>query len=165
MAQITSEFIIKNELRPCIVNGQKALFHKWAETENVILKFDGLADADEIRRIRKEYHRAGCLPPHFLTEKIKAVIALVEYEDGQMDEVRPCAVRFIDNAHSEYDYTDRAQKLKKDRNNEKAEFACRVCFEKLKKDNPQAIDCAWRGLDNEYCPELKKILEREDDNK
>lgn len=46
--------------------------------------------------------------------------------------------------------------------NEKVEFACRVCFEKLKKDNPQAIDCAWRGLDNEYCPELKKILERED---
>lgn len=48
---------------------------------------------------------------------------------------------------------------------EKAEFACRVCFEKLKKDNPQAIDCAWRGLDNEYCPELKKILEREDTKK
>lgn len=56
----------------------------------------------------------------------------------------------------------RCRKLKnRQTNNEKAEFACRVCFEKLKRDNPQAKECAWRGLDNEYCPELKKILERE----
>lgn len=102
-----NKMIIANELRPCIVNGQKALFHKWAETENVILKFEGLADAETIRKIRKEFRRLGCIPPNYTTEKIKAVVALVEYEDGQMDEVRAIAVRFIDNAHSDYDFTER----------------------------------------------------------
>lgn len=106
MAQMFSEIILKNELRPCIVNGQKALFHKWAETENVILKFNGLADAETIGKIRKEYRRLGCIPSNFTTEKIKAVVALVEYEDGQMDEVKASAVRFIDNAHSDYDFTE-----------------------------------------------------------
>jgi len=107
MAQMTSEIILKNELRPCIVNGQKALFHKWAETENVILKFNGLATAETIQKAKKEFLRGGVISSEFSPEKIKAVVALVEYEDGQMDEVKATAVRFIDNAHSDYDFTER----------------------------------------------------------
>ena len=45
-------------------------------------------------------------------------------------------------------------------NNKVAEFACRVCHRKMKKENPGMIDCAWRGIDNEYCPELLEELEK-----
>lgn len=102
-----NKMIIANELRPCIVNGQKALFHTWVETENVILKFNGLATAETIQKAKKEFFRGGVISSEFSPEKIKAVVALVEYEDGQMDEVRPIAVRFVDNAHSDYDFKER----------------------------------------------------------
>ena len=45
---------------------------------------------------------------------------------------------------------------------EKAEFACRVCLERERTNNPHVKECAFRAFDNEYCPELKKILESED---
>lgn len=44
--------------------------------------------------------------------------------------------------------------------NKFAEFACRVCHRKIKEENPGMIDCAWRGIDNEYCPELLEELEK-----
>lgn len=42
-----------------------------------------------------------------------------------------------------------------------AEFVCRVCHKKIKRENPQAIDCAWRGIDNEYCPDIMEALHEE----
>lgn len=43
--------------------------------------------------------------------------------------------------------------------NKIAEFACLVCHKKMKKEHPDCIDCAFRGIDNEYCPELLEALE------
>ena len=43
-----------------------------------------------------------------------------------------------------------------------AEFACRVCFKKMKREQPQAVDCAWRGIDNEYCPDIMEALRGEE---
>lgn len=42
-----------------------------------------------------------------------------------------------------------------------ADFACHVCFKKMKREQPQAIDCAWRGIDNEYCPDIMETLREE----
>lgn len=45
-------------------------------------------------------------------------------------------------------------------NNKKlAEFACSVCHNKMRRESPQAIDCAWLGIDNEYCPDVMEALE------
>lgn len=38
MASLTQEIVIKNELRPCIAKGKKALFHKWIEEANIAIK-------------------------------------------------------------------------------------------------------------------------------
>ena len=51
-------------------------------------------------------------------------------------------------------------------NNQLLEFACKVCKEKYRRSHPKMIDCAWRGIDNKYCPEAikeyKKIKEDEE---
>lgn len=135
MAELERKIIVSNsEMRPCVVSttegGKKAFFHRWSEHSEVIGP-----------SLLRGGHSGGT---------VRFTVAIVEYEDGTVENISPEAIRFTDKA---------------ERDNEKAEFACRVCFEKLKRDNPQAIDCAWRGLDNEYCPELKKILEREDTKK
>ena len=39
-----------------------------------------------------------------------------------------------------------------------AEFACKVCRSKFAEENPQAVGCAWRSLDNEYCPHVMESL-------
>jgi hypothetical protein len=50
--------------------------------------------------------------------------------------------------------------MKIDINNEKAEFACKVCKERMRQRVVRPfIDCAWRGIDGEYCDELVKCLE------
>lgn len=48
-----------------------------------------------------------------------------------------------------------------------AEFACKVCRSKFTEKNPQAVGCAWRFLDNEYCPHVIDALRQtvEADNK
>lgn len=40
-----------------------------------------------------------------------------------------------------------------------AEFACAVCHKKMRREHPKYIDCAWRGIDNEYCPDVMAALD------
>lgn len=107
MAQLTSEFIIKQELRPCIVHGKKALFHKWTEKEELFLKSGRFIAHSEAREAKAYFEYFGIIPNGFEATKQKAIYALVEYEDGQIAEVKPSDVRFIDNAHRDYDFKER----------------------------------------------------------
>ena len=132
MAGLESKIIVSNsEMRPCVVTtkegDKKAFFHRWSEHSEVI-------GPSPLRG----GHSGGT---------VRFTVAIVEYEDGRVGEINPEFIRFLDSS------TERAKK-KKDKNREKVEFACRVCNEKFKSEKPQAINCAWRGLDNEYCPEL-----------
>lgn len=66
---------IEIELRPCMVNNRKALFH------NKYIEPDGVEARIKIR------------------EDIKG---LVEYEDGTLDLVSYKNIKFIDKKHKEY---------------------------------------------------------------
>ena len=55
--------------------------------------------------------------------------------------------------------------MKIDRNNTALEFACKVCLAKFKEKNPNAIDCAFRAFDNEYCPTIEKLCEEKQNEK
>lgn len=101
-----NKMIIANELRPCIVNGKKALFHTWTEKEGVILKIMGMVGRKQVEDLLEVYKELGVIPPHFEVVKEKTTFALVEYEDGQIAEVKPTDVRFIDNAHNDYIFTE-----------------------------------------------------------
>ena len=89
MAALSSEIIIKQELRPCIANDKKALFHRWNERREIIAP-----------SLLKGGHGGGVL---------QAVFGLVEYEDGTMAEIFPENIRFLDNKAKEYCFNSEAQ--------------------------------------------------------
>lgn len=38
MTALNSKILITEQLRPCLVNGKKALFHRWGETTDIFMK-------------------------------------------------------------------------------------------------------------------------------
>lgn len=76
--------IEQNEYRPCIVGERKALFHRWTEFNNTVP--GGITAIDP--------------PPG----QIKYTLGLIEYENGQVEEVKPYKIKFIDNKIQEYDF-------------------------------------------------------------
>lgn len=66
---------VKDETRPCIVNGMRAIFHKWYEFSEVV---------------GPSTIRPGGV--------VSGMHAIVEYENGAIECVHPSSVRFIDNA-------------------------------------------------------------------
>ena len=62
------------EYRPCFVDGKKALFHRWVDIEKVV-------DASPM----VGGHPGG---------QIRVTLALVEYEDGRVQEVYPERIKF-----------------------------------------------------------------------
>ena len=89
--------MIKVRLRPCIVGGKRALFHRWIEKITPIIKIQmRLPQKDLAERIKTVKESYPYLP--FDTETIaqKETLALVELESGEIREVKPSEVRFRD---------------------------------------------------------------------
>ena len=78
------------DLRPCIVNGKPALFHRWADWSEIVEP-----------AIMRGGHGGGV---------VRAALAIVEYEDGTVGRVLPEKVRFLDGPHRFYDFTERGEK-------------------------------------------------------
>lgn len=76
MAQMP-EFKITQELRPCTVNGRRALFHRWVESSRPARPHGKENDPDA------EYYQ------------VHSVHALVEYEDGTVAREWPSLVKFL----------------------------------------------------------------------
>lgn len=77
---MNNEIIMKCELRPCIVEGRKALFHSWQRSVDYIPPLKGK-------------HLGGT------TEYI---IGIIELENGAIEKVFPEEIRFIDNKVKSY---------------------------------------------------------------
>lgn len=76
MASAGFDMVIKWDLRPCLVDDQKALFHRWANKSQVVAP-------------------SNLMGGHF-GGKLEQVMAVVEYEDGSVGEVYPYRVKFLD---------------------------------------------------------------------
>lgn len=87
MAELESKIIVKAELRPCIVWGKNALFHRWSNVSDVIPP-----------SILKGGHSGGV---------IAYTVGIVEFEDGTICEVRTADIRFIDHPHKQYTFDER----------------------------------------------------------
>lgn len=87
-----NEIVIKtSEYRPCIVNGKKALFHRWTELSNVVSE--------------------SCLRGGNLAGQIKYTLGIVEFEDGTVEEVAPYLIKFLDhNLFNEINFNDEVEK-------------------------------------------------------
>lgn len=79
---LTNEIILKKELRPCIVNGQKALFHGWEQKADVIPP-----------SLMRSGHSGG---------EIRLALGIIEREDGTIHKAYPEEIRFIDMAVNDY---------------------------------------------------------------
>lgn len=73
-----------SEYRPCIVNGKKALFHRWTERANIIPPSPMAPGVIS--------HDGGV---------IKDTAGIIEYEDGTVAEVYTINIRFVDNPFKE----------------------------------------------------------------
>lgn len=87
MAELKSEIIVKAELRPCIVRGKNALFHRWSYKP-----FVGPTSPF------KDGHVVGV---------VSHTIGIVEFEDGIVYEALPSDIRFIDHPHKNYAFDER----------------------------------------------------------
>ncbi len=61
------------ELRPCYVDGKKALFHLWAERVDFVF-----------------------------TNTVKKIVGIVEFENGRLTAVEPHLIRFVPTNFNEY---------------------------------------------------------------
>ncbi len=82
------EFVATPELRPCVVYGRKAIFHRWINSAHPVPPRG--AEINESAR-------------YF---QFRRTEALVEYEDGTVDRVFPTEIRFLDGgAFDQFDWS------------------------------------------------------------
>lgn len=84
------------EIRPCYVNGERAVFHGWRKEQTVLLKCSRIFRPEGIKERLKnlkdyEFIQGDCEPVI-----IEETLALIEYADGRVRMVKPYEVRFAD---------------------------------------------------------------------
>ena len=77
-----SDITVKRELRPCLVNGKKALFHTWEECADIIQPSPMVGG-----------HNGGV---------IKYTTGIIEDETGRIYRVSPTSIQFLDRKIEEY---------------------------------------------------------------
>lgn len=92
--------------RPCFVDGRKALFHRWEEKQQVILKITNVCSAEVIVEIKKQYKTNGIVPQNCKIETVIACLGIVEFEDGAVAEVEPSEIRFVTGKCKEYSFNE-----------------------------------------------------------
>lgn len=82
--------------RPCEVDGRPALFHRWIEEDQVLLKLGAITRPEGYKAALRLYHEDNIVLPGYGTEVVTNTLALVEYRDGTIDKVDPLRIRFTD---------------------------------------------------------------------
>ena len=86
----------KKKLRPCLVDGRPAFFHRWVEEDKALLKIKTFIHPDACERSIARFHQDGVMDHSCDIEKLHTVSALVEYEGGTVCKVNPELIRFTD---------------------------------------------------------------------
>lgn len=76
------ECVLRRELRPCLVKGEKGLFHEWEQFQEIIPPSPLIGG-----------HGGGV---------IGKVYGLVEFENGEIRRVEPTLIKFTDTNFTEY---------------------------------------------------------------
>lgn len=83
-------------LRPCLVDGKPALFHRWAEEDKALLQIHAMVRPEDRSLIFRRFQEYGLADSHSTIEKLKTCFALVEYPDGSVGKVKPELIQFLD---------------------------------------------------------------------
>jgi hypothetical protein len=86
---------MENQLRRCFVDGERAFFHRWIDKETPLLNINRTFSREEIGKILNEIKSGSMVLPLGIDIIIrKQCYALIEYEDGTVEEVEPTSIRF-----------------------------------------------------------------------
>ena len=99
--------LVDDKHRHCYASNKKALFHKWIDIDEVLVKINGCVSSDDLRKINEIIDTIitnNVYSSNFNTEVIKRTYAIVEYEDGTIDYIDPKSIRFIDGKSYFDDY-------------------------------------------------------------
>lgn len=77
---------IEVELRPCKVNGKKALFHTWSNKSQIVDPSPLMGG-----------HNGGVL---------KYTVGIIEFENGTVEECLPNVIQFLDNKLNNYCFNE-----------------------------------------------------------
>lgn len=100
------------QMRPCLVDGKEATFHKWSVKTELFIKVNALMPYDDMISRAKAAKENGIIPKFFDTEKIQQTVAIVEYKDGTVDEVEPTKIKFIRDDKVIRDFLTRSKEVK-----------------------------------------------------
>lgn len=93
----TTQLLTMDELhaRPCEVDGRPALFHRWIEEDDVLLRVPLRLSVPQLEKVIGAYRTSRIVPDNCEITVAHHTFALVEYRDGTIDKVAPEHVRFI----------------------------------------------------------------------
>lgn len=90
-----------DDLRPCEVDGEPALFHAWASQDEGLLKIGVFTTPSEAENINRYFRATGIIPAGCTVEKLGKVRAIIEWPDGSVEIVPAEKVRFTDREASD----------------------------------------------------------------
>lgn len=107
---ISGHIEIGPDLRPCYVNGRRALFHTWVNDDQVFI-MEPMFMKREIVEEKQEYLNKQAqrgyltyLATNATVHNARRTFGLVEYENGKMERVDPTLIQFTDSLCYMADY-------------------------------------------------------------
>ena len=83
------------QTRLCEVDGERALFHRWADEDKALLKFNVFLRSEERAPYLRDFKENAVIPTGCSTEIIRKTYAIVEFPDGSVRKEDPEKVRFL----------------------------------------------------------------------
>ena len=99
-----TNFEISMELRPCMADGEEALFHKWITDDRILLKEERHLTQEDKEKAVKYYIKNSIVPIGYETVKTSKAYGLVEMNDGQIRYIVPTDIQFVDRKIDEYTF-------------------------------------------------------------
>lgn len=82
--------------RPCLADGEPALFHRWADEDKALLQIHAFVRPEDQQKIVRLFREEGVVGGSSTIEKLRTCFALVEYPDGSVGKVKPELIEFLD---------------------------------------------------------------------
>ena len=135
--------------RKCIVNGEKALFHKWIEQNKMIIQATISLKEKDASRYLEMYEKTKVLPRIFRLIAVPNNYAIIEDLKGNVKLVEPDKVKFEDSAEDFMLDTEVAQ-MPLGGFEKISHHSCPKCFKNIEVFEPKCPNCGqkidWSGI-------------------